>query len=529
MCDELAWRISGCSESAGEPVAQKKTLVIPTELSTTNKVPRTDEKGQGNLLHDYKRKLANLPDHLQLIKLCSVVGITKTVARRQYFTTLDDAELDKLRGSFREYTPPRDDTSSKVKGWIRGNTKIGPAWGVAVSHHEGRHGIGIMINSFFGDGTRSRVMIVNGRNKYVTEMSEKTQDDHIDYIGECTGKPVARARPKQTSMTTTSSSTTTLPYHLRVWIDVEPGPYDKNCSKCQTRWSGCFDTILQYLEKKTEPSNSESWHRCFVQNLHLLSIGQFEHGWNTCKKEEVLRSDSSTVWIHTPLIPSCTFEQLKATLEENTSILHCKTTCCYRATSPRTSGGQDVKKGRHAVFFTAVNPMYIDHYRENDCDMTKPKIAVYKQTWKIRQNTVYWCNLRVAQSKGLQFFQTRSNAIILHNTLHAMCIEKVVVKKSGEELYNKTYQSPTAPQRFVLMPNVNYERQDTTSSDARTTFDHSDKHGGTYKETCRGEIDFRIQGLHYSAVQEHDRTRKQTVHRYGGRPSTTRKHLGSRA
>ena len=88
----------------------------------------------------------------------------------------------------------------------------------------------------------------------------------------------------------------------------------------------------------------------------------------------------------------------------------------------------------------------------------------------------------------MQFYQTRPNAIILHNTLPAMCIEKVVVRKSGEELYGKTYQSPIAPQRVVQKPNLNYERQDTTSSDARTSFDHSDKHGGTYRETCRGEI-----------------------------------------
>ena len=27
-------------------------------------------------------------------------------------------------------------------------------------------------------------MIVNGTNKYVTEMTEETQDDHIDHIGE---------------------------------------------------------------------------------------------------------------------------------------------------------------------------------------------------------------------------------------------------------------------------------------------------------------------------------------------------------
>ena len=40
-------------------------------------------------------------------------------------------------------------------------------------------------------------MIVNGINKYVTDMTEETQDDHIDHIGECTGKLVAKARRKQ--------------------------------------------------------------------------------------------------------------------------------------------------------------------------------------------------------------------------------------------------------------------------------------------------------------------------------------------
>ena len=92
-----------------------------------------------------------------------------------------------------------------------------------------------------------------------------------------------------------------------------------------------------------------------------------------------------------------------------------------------------------------------------------------------------------------------------------MCIEKVVVVKSGKELYSKTYQSPIAPQRVVLKPNLNYERQDTTSSDARESIDHSDKHGRTYRKSCRGEIDFRMQGLPHSAVQEHDHIRKQAV------------------
>ena len=64
----------------------------------------------------------------------------------------------------------------------------------------------------------------------------------------------------------------------------------------------------------------------------------------------------------------------------------------------------------------------------------------------------------IAQSKGLQFYQTRSNAIILNNTLSALCIEKMVVRESGDELYSKTYQSLIVSQRIVLKSNVNYER-----------------------------------------------------------------------
>ena len=37
------------------------------------------------------------------------------------------------------------------------------------------------------------------------------------------GKLVVKARPKQTSMPTTSSPTVTLPYYVGVWIDVEAG------------------------------------------------------------------------------------------------------------------------------------------------------------------------------------------------------------------------------------------------------------------------------------------------------------------
>ena len=68
MCDEMACRMSDCSERTGELVDQNnpETTVISTELMTTNK-SQTDENVQGNLLHSYEQKVENLPDHLQLV------------------------------------------------------------------------------------------------------------------------------------------------------------------------------------------------------------------------------------------------------------------------------------------------------------------------------------------------------------------------------------------------------------------------------------------------------------------------------
>ena len=121
--------------------------------------------------------------------------------------TTDEAELAKLDcpGSCREYKLPRDDELSKAKGWIRGNTKIGPVLEVTVSNHQGRYGTEIRINSLLIDGSQSWVMICNGLTKYVMEMSEDTQENRDDESGACAERLAAKARPKQTSLPMSSS------------------------------------------------------------------------------------------------------------------------------------------------------------------------------------------------------------------------------------------------------------------------------------------------------------------------------------
>ena len=281
MCNELVCRISDCSERTGELVAQdnSKTTVIPTELMATNKSPRTDENLKRNLLHNFEKNW----------KSSISSSIDQAMPRCRYHADRGDRTLfhdPRQCGTEKNWEAHVESTLSskrplfKVKGWIRGNTKIAPALEVAVTHHQGRYGIEIMIqlliwrwNSFLGDDHEWNQQTRDG------DGGGNRRRPHRLHRRKVQGNFVAKARPKQTPTPTNSSPTVTSPNNQRDWIDVEPGPFDRNCfAKCQKRCSDCFDTILQHFEKKTEQSNSESWHRCLHQNLRLLRIGQFEHG-----------------------------------------------------------------------------------------------------------------------------------------------------------------------------------------------------------------------------------------------------------
>ena len=92
-------------------------------------------------------------------------------------------------------------------------------------------------------------------------------------------------------------------------------------------------------------------------------------------------------------------------------------------------GGQNLSK-RQTVFFLLVNPMDKEHKDPQTVDLKPPRLAQDLQTaWKTHQKTVYWVDIRLTQKKGLKFHQTRSNAIILCNTLPAYCIPKAIIWK----------------------------------------------------------------------------------------------------
>ena len=74
--------------------------------------------------------------------------------------------------------------------------------------------------------------------------------------------------------------------------------------------------------------------------------------------------------------------------------------------------GVSLRTSRQAVFFTVVNPMdNQDRLGETLCDLSQARTASHKNTWKRIQNTILWCNLKLAQQSGLQFHQTRSTQL----------------------------------------------------------------------------------------------------------------------
>ena len=113
-----------------------------------------------------------------------------------------------------------------------------------------------------------------------------------------------------------------------------------------------------------------------------------------------------------------------------------------------TLGGQNSSK-RQTVFFLPIDPRDKEHKDLEKIDLNVPRHAQYLHSaLKKHQDAVYWVDINLAIRKGLTFYQTRSNAIILQGTLPAYCVPKVVRLKTGEALYEKAYMSPRPPPKI---------------------------------------------------------------------------------
>ena len=224
---EICEECDSCHNRTVRPVEEGPSN--PSFVSSVMKthIPLTDDPAQEeDLLQRRRERIDKLTQQVRVSKFCIDAGFLTTVEVGQYFMTKDTDEFLQFTDSVacREYTLPRDESVSEPKGWIRGNTKIGPILEVTTCCLEGKYGVEIRIESVNKDNSHSWVRISHGLNKLVTDLSNNKENDNNEQeISEIQFDNFAlksnarafasrsKAKAKRQRRTLASTSTRTLP------------------------------------------------------------------------------------------------------------------------------------------------------------------------------------------------------------------------------------------------------------------------------------------------------------------------------
>ena len=374
-----------------------------------------------------------------IAKIQRTSGKAPTVEVGQYFMTMDTEEFSQFTESVacREYTLlPRDEKSSDPKGWIRGNTKVGPVLEVTTSYPQGKYGVEIRNESENKDKSHSWVRISHCLNKLVTDLSNNEENDNNEQetsemqfdnfalksnARAFASRTEAKAKPRK--RTSACSSTRAVPICQRPWTNNEPETYSPIAFPVSKRLTTLvrhgqlpreedgaieFWRIKDYLRNDFE--NSQHWSDVTWKSK-MQGGGGHKRRFQYCADSPGLQIlDLRALQGHSgrnPIDPS---------LQDNVLILDNFFEYIYRigcainlhsTNSGLIPGGQNLSRERETVLFTAVNSMDKEHTDPYKFDLTKPRLAWYKQkTWKRHQDTVYWVDRKRAQQKRIQ---VRSN------------------------------------------------------------------------------------------------------------------------
>ena len=149
MCEEC----ESLHDRSGQPDMVMGQSIVPSEIKTEVPLESDDPAYQNLPLQRFEERIKSLSLENKVSKFMDA-GFIHVVEIGQYFMTKDTEEQFFTRAC-REYTLPRSDESSQPKGWIQGNTKIGPVLEVTTSCLYGKHGVEIRIRSLNKDNTQS--------------------------------------------------------------------------------------------------------------------------------------------------------------------------------------------------------------------------------------------------------------------------------------------------------------------------------------------------------------------------------------
>ena len=137
---EICEEYESLHERTVRPVVmgQSSSSLVLSVIKTDVPLDCDEPVNQDHLLQQYGERIEKLSQQDKLRTFCMDAGFLKVVEIGQYFRTKDAADLSQFHAvACREYTLPREEEASQPKGWIQGNTKIGPVLKVATSYLRG--------------------------------------------------------------------------------------------------------------------------------------------------------------------------------------------------------------------------------------------------------------------------------------------------------------------------------------------------------------------------------------------------------
>ena len=449
---------------------------IKAEVLLENDIP----SHQNLLLQRYEERIEMLSQENKVSKFCMDAGFKHVVEIGQYFMTKDTGEQFFARAC-REYTLSRSDESSQPKGSIQGNTRIGPVLEITTSCLYGKHGIEIRIWSLSEDNSQSWVRISHGSNEFVTDSNHNNTEVPADLpeeqasqlkMKDFAARSKAKAKPQRRAPVDLPSI---IPMNERKWIDIEPG--DSSLSAYEI--SKKVINLLRHSQtvQREDDGAVQFWR---IKNYLRNQFSQVQHWsddrWKLClaagggakRRYQYCTDISGTIVYFRALQGHSGRNFIDPLLQDNVvfqrgffqHIYHIG--CAFNLHSVINNGlipgGQNSSK-RQTVFFLLIDHRDEGHQDPAKNDFNEPRRAQYLHSaWKKHQDVVFWVDINLAIQKGLTFYQTRSNAIILQGILPAYCIPKVVRLKTAEVLYEKSYMSPRPPPKISLRHDHDWTR-----------------------------------------------------------------------
>ena len=135
MCEEY----ESLHDRLGRPDMVMEQSIVLSTIKTEVSLDCDDPAYQNFLLQQYDERIERFSQQDRLSKIFMGARFLSLVEIGQYFMTKDTGYLTQfLAVTCREYTLPREDGSSQPRGWIQGNTKIGPVLEVTISCLHGK-------------------------------------------------------------------------------------------------------------------------------------------------------------------------------------------------------------------------------------------------------------------------------------------------------------------------------------------------------------------------------------------------------